>query len=187
MPTSALGNPSLFTSGTSTRFPIQFVPPTMTTAKVPARLGQHRFTLFQKDIGNVPRSLRSTLLNAPKHFTPTLSIRTGNLKEPTPEWRFPLSSNVDIISKILGFVADDQLLFVSLISRVWSKAWEQCPTVTKGVTTETTMSQLLHSFSCGLARTRQVCQSVARFGKLDLFQLARAKYCPWHGRTRLAA
>lgn len=92
----------------------------------------------------------------------------------------PLSTGADITSYLAEFVDDEQYLFFAMVSREWRVAWGQRrPKVTRAVTSDTTLPQLLYSFECGLGKSSTVCDAAAAIGRLDLLQCARSFGCPW--------
>lgn len=95
----------------------------------------------------------------------------------------PLLEGVDITSYLAEFVEENRYLFFALVSRGWRTAWGRRPTVTKALTTDSSVSQLLYSFECGLGRSAAMCDTAARLGRLDLLQIARARGCPFGLRT----
>lgn len=95
----------------------------------------------------------------------------------------PLMEGGDITSYLLEFVDDNEFLFFALVSRGWRTAWGRRPTVTKALTTYSTVSQLLFSFECGLGPSAALCDTAARLGRLDLLQIARARGCPFGLKT----
>lgn len=95
--------------------------------------------------------------------------------------------NADITFYLSKFVDDKQYLFFASVSRGWRAAWGKRPTATAALTADTSASQLSLSFECGLRRNVAVCSTVARLGRLDLLQSARAKNCPWNEETCFAA
>ncbi|CAN0070233.1 unnamed protein product, partial [Ectocarpus fasciculatus] len=94
-----------------------------------------------------------------------------------------VTANVYVMSYLAEFVDDNQYLFFASVSRGWRDVWGKRPTVTKALTVDTSVSQLLLSFECGLRRTAAVCETVAGMGRLDLLQRARAMGCQWNENT----
>lgn len=88
-----------------------------------------------------------------------------------------VTASPDITSYLAGFVDDKQFFFFASVSKQWRKAWGHRPTFTR-VTADTSVSQLILSFECGLGRTSELCRTVAKLGRLDLLRCARALGCP---------
>lgn len=95
----------------------------------------------------------------------------------------PLLEGADITSYLAEFVDESRYLFFALVSRGWRAAWGRRRTATKALATDSSVSQLLYSFECGLGRSAAVCDTAARLGRLDLLQIARARGCPFGLRT----
>lgn len=123
------------------------------------------------------------------HFTSTLlgSSQSSGSNEETFTEENAAMQNADVVSYLVEFVDHKQYLFFASVSRGWRAAWGKRPTVTTALTTDTSVSQLSLSFDCGLRRTVAICSAVARRGRLDLLQTARAKKCPWNEDTCFAA
>lgn len=102
-----------------------------------------------------------------------------------PMGQHSLMNNEDILSYVVEFFGDKQYLFFAKVSKSWNNAWGQRPKVTSYATPQSSVSQLLQSFECGLLAQSQLalCRSVARVGSLALLQWARKKGCPWDEST----
>lgn len=60
-----------------------------------------------------------------------------------------------------------QFLFFAPVSQSWRVTWGRRQTLTRFATTDSSTSQLKHSFECGLPTDRfEACQRLARLGKL---------------------
>lgn len=89
---------------------------------------------------------------------------------------------------MLDFVPKKQYLFFAPVSSSWKAAWGRRLSLTQVVTPDSTVSQLRYSFECGLPRSHvAICETLARFGKLNCLQFARDRDCPWNEETCNAA
>lgn len=96
----------------------------------------------------------------------------------------PAMSGRDVISTMLQFVPEGQFLFVAPVSRTWREGWGKRPTVTRWITQDSTRSQLLYSFRCGLSwGNTELCSALAKHGKVELLQYARTQGCRWDERA----
>lgn len=98
----------------------------------------------------------------------------------------PLAQS-DVASCLVELVDDEQFLFSAGVCRAWKEALGQRPPTTRAVTEDTTVAQLSQNSLCGLPLTANVCNAVARLGRLDLLQCARHHGCAWNGLTCAAA
>ena len=89
--------------------------------------------------------------------------------------------NLDIMRNVVHFMDAKQYLFFASVSRTWNKAWGGRPAITSYATSDISVSQLVHSFKCGLPRTNQICAAIARVGRTDLLQCALQHGYPWTG------
>lgn len=95
----------------------------------------------------------------------------------------PLEENADVVFHLSEFVDDNQFIFFALVCSSWRQSWRKRPTVTKAVTVDTSVPQLSYSIEYGLRRDAGIYSKVARNGRLDLLQCARANDCPWDKYT----
>lgn len=97
--------------------------------------------------------------------------------------------NLDIICTFLQFVGEGQFVFCAPVSTNWKKGWGNHPTVTRWITADSSMSQLLYGFKCGLPRDLpELCRALASCCKVELLECAREHGCPWDERPcRFAA
>lgn len=97
----------------------------------------------------------------------------------------PISTNADIMSHLTELVDEGQYLFFTSVCRGWRHAWGHRSTQTKAVTAETSVPRLIRSFEYGLGRTSTICDAIAKIGRLDLLQCARAHSLVPLGREHL--
>ncbi|CBJ32178.1 conserved unknown protein [Ectocarpus siliculosus] len=90
----------------------------------------------------------------------------------------PLTSNKTVVNHLMEYVDHNQYLFFATVCRGWSRAWGERPAVTRAATNGTSVSQLSFSFHCGLRRTKGICETAAKLGRLDLLQCAVLNGCP---------
>ncbi|CAM9904922.1 unnamed protein product, partial [Ectocarpus fasciculatus] len=91
----------------------------------------------------------------------------------------PLASNKTVLNHLMGFADHTQYLFFATVCRGWSRTWGERPAVTRAVSNGTSVSQLSYSFGCGLPRTKGICETATRLGRLDLLQCAVLNDCPF--------
>lgn len=98
-------------------------------------------------------------------------------------------TNTDVLGFLVGFVPKDRYLFFAPVSRAWKASWGgQRETATRHVTADSSVSQLLESLESGLPRDRvEVSAAMARYGKLELLEMARESGCAWGEATCAAA
>ena len=78
-------------------------------------------------------------------------------------------ANLDIMRNLVQFIDAKQYLFFASVSRTWNKAWGRRPAITSYATSDTSVSQLVHNFKCGLPRTDQICAAIARMGDMTFY------------------
>lgn len=100
------------------------------------------------------------------------------------QMQHPVMTNADIIYNLVEFVDHSRYLFFASVSRAWHTAWGKRPTATSYASSHSSLSQLLHSFECGLPRSAKVCTAIACVGNLELLQCARDHGCRWEWSTR---
>ncbi|CAN0086929.1 unnamed protein product [Ectocarpus sp. 12 AP-2014] len=96
-------------------------------------------------------------------------------------------TNRNILVGLAQLVPDNQFLFFAPVATGWRAAWHR-PAITAHVTPDTTMSQLQHSFECGLPRNHTgLCAALARLGKLNLLACAVGVGCPMNAKVCASA
>lgn len=98
--------------------------------------------------------------------------------------------NADVLSHLLGFVAEDQYLFFATACRAWRSAWgaAQRPAATSQAGADSSLSQLRESLASGVPIDKPgLSAALARHGKLELLQLARESGCCAWGPVTCAA
>lgn len=81
---------------------------------------------------------------------------------------------------LADFVHHDEYLFIALVSKNFRRAWGPRATITRPVGADTSIGQLRYCLELGLPmniRHKRICNAAARFGKLDLLELAHKSHC----------
>lgn len=91
----------------------------------------------------------------------------------------PLTSNKIVVNHLMEYADHNQYLFFATVCKGWSRSWGGRPATTRAVSTGTSVSQLSYSFDCGLRRTKGVCETATKLGRLDLLQCAVLNDCPF--------
>ncbi|CAB1118346.1 unnamed protein product [Ectocarpus sp. CCAP 1310/34] len=89
------------------------------------------------------------------------------------------------MSYIAEFV-QDQYLFIGPVSKDFRRAWGPRATVTRPVVADTSVKQLRCCLKLDLPlriRRTSICNAAARFGRLDLLELAQESACGWTPAT----
>ena len=89
----------------------------------------------------------------------------------------PLQNNTNIASHLAEFVPPDQFLHFVSACKGWKACWGDRPSVTRAITSDTSIAQLRFSFDCGLTWSGKFSTACAASGRLDLLAHARASGC----------
>ena len=99
-------------------------------------------------------------------------------------------ANTDVLSHLLGFVAEQHYLFFAPVSRPWQAAWAaaRLPAATRQITADSTLPQLQESLESALPLDKvELSAAMARHGHLELLQFAKERGCAWGAWTCAAA